>query len=465
MCGLQRKSTNYIRILKEDIMAIMGEIRPSDKPIELDCCEIHENLAGRLSIQSNGKRFEALWLPKEDCHTLFVVLNGSRPVNSGPVFKRWSWNRFIPGSVLNIDDPMYIDYPELTLGWYYGSAHRCYCEDIVEIVRQFMKVYLLNDVFFYGSSGGGTAAILSGAIMGSCTVIGINPQIFIGLYEYSAFSEITGVDLRADDCLGRNNLGIAMKNALSTKFILCENIISATDNKQIKHLYELLYKDNDVEEGLNRLSENIIVWNYKAEAFSSKINQEHNSQEWEAMFWAIIRLKEIWSSLNNSRDFSDWQKEYKNYNRFWTEHWLYEKRIKELNRKIAVHISETLPAKRPVYNNPHIVIRNCKADKWVHTKIDYEFKANSYYCLCISDSDVYSNNACLTLVVRDMLAEKVVVSKEIKTPYTALELITFGETNGMELRLYPTKLGDIASSDEVNIFGLCIWENCTADFL
>ncbi|MGN0325198.1 MAG: hypothetical protein ACI4DW_02720 [Lachnospiraceae bacterium] len=108
---------------------------------------------GRIVIQYDNVDFDCLFVHKE-CKKLYVLLNGSRPVGTSPVFKRWSWYTFMDGSVLNIDDPMCRDFPNLMLGWYWGNANKSYRHDVVEIVKVFAEKYQFSDIVFYASSGG-----------------------------------------------------------------------------------------------------------------------------------------------------------------------------------------------------------------------------------------------------------------------------------------------------------------------
>lgn len=120
---------------------------------------------------------------------LYVMLGGAvgnRDQVQLPRFNRFSWQDLFPGTLVCIADPtLYLDN-KLQLGWYIGTPEHNVAHNIVRIVNAICKKLSLKkeDVVFYGSSGGGYAALQCCAYMGGgATAIAINPQVKIVNYK------------------------------------------------------------------------------------------------------------------------------------------------------------------------------------------------------------------------------------------------------------------------------------------
>lgn len=113
---------------------------------------------------------------------LFVLLRGAEPDRHTvqlPRFSRFSWRERFPGTVLCIADPtLYLD-EDLKLGWYFGAPDH----DVVGHLARIVEVVCtrlgqpVSDAVFYGSSGGGFAALQIAARLGrGATAVAVNPQ-------------------------------------------------------------------------------------------------------------------------------------------------------------------------------------------------------------------------------------------------------------------------------------------------
>jgi hypothetical protein len=110
---------------------------------------------GHWKVSVNNKIFDIFYHEKQDSDTLYVFLNGSRAPGESPAFKRWSYFPLLNGSLLNIDDIMYQDFPDLWLGWYYGTNDTDYVDYVVEIAKTFQIKNNASKIVYFGSSGGG----------------------------------------------------------------------------------------------------------------------------------------------------------------------------------------------------------------------------------------------------------------------------------------------------------------------
>jgi hypothetical protein len=116
---------------------------------------------------------------------LFVMLNGavdrSKPL---PVFARWNWGKVLGGHVLSVCDPtLYLD-DELRLGWFVGNRTMdpmTALRRTAETVRSVLGI-ASDRMVFYGSSGGGFAAMVAAAGLRCGRAIAVNPQTDITHY-------------------------------------------------------------------------------------------------------------------------------------------------------------------------------------------------------------------------------------------------------------------------------------------
>jgi hypothetical protein len=113
---------------------------------------------------------------------LFLLLRGAEPdrgVVPLPRFSRYSWREDFPGTVVCIADPtLHLD-DKLMLGWYFGSADHDVVAHLCRITEALCARLDLTiaDAVFYGSSGGGFAAMQCAARLGrGATAVAVNPQ-------------------------------------------------------------------------------------------------------------------------------------------------------------------------------------------------------------------------------------------------------------------------------------------------
>lgn len=149
---------------------------------------------------------------------LFIMLHGAirRHVKELPVFSRWNWGKVLKGHVLAVCDPtLYLGRMEL--GWYLGTGIKHAIPGLVEIAEATRKKLELKEgrTIFYGSSGGGFAAIKAVSMIGAHgRAIAINPQIDIRKYHPSHVDRLARVLGRADKPLDWSTIPTAWVNAL-----------------------------------------------------------------------------------------------------------------------------------------------------------------------------------------------------------------------------------------------------------
>jgi len=295
---------------------------------------------GRFAVEYRNIRFECFFKRNIESDALYVVFSGSRPKGTDmPVFKRWSYYSCIDGSMLNIDDPMYVKYKNLNLGWYYGTEEECYCDDICLIVKEFAEQNGFGKIVFFASSGGGFAALYCACrIQGSYAMV-INAQIKPSLYKPDAdrFEKVCGIDLKKEDRFFRNDLAELIKQNNESRFLIVTNSASKEDAVQLDHLCGVL--DTEAGYGLTRLKENVLSWVYEA-----KHSAPHIAQEYPAMFFALEYLLNHFDSAEQLEDiylmFSEmWFTHYKLFNEAKKAKNDYKQRVDLLQYDTAGNIS------------------------------------------------------------------------------------------------------------------------------
>lgn len=141
-------------------------------------------------FEHQGLCYDFLWSPKNTTDTLFVLFSGNaqRQNNTPPVFHRWSWTNFFPGHCLFVSDPLLNLDTELGLGWYIGTADTdatTIIAGLIDDICSRLKIDLRN-VYAYGSSGGGFAALRLLNFLPTVAAISINPQTCV-LNYYDRF--------------------------------------------------------------------------------------------------------------------------------------------------------------------------------------------------------------------------------------------------------------------------------------
>lgn len=294
-----------------------------DKYATIDLNNINDLPDGKIRIDIKGARFECFF-HKGRRKKLYIILDGARTHSGGkkreiPIYLRWSWYPYADYSWLCIEDPMYYDNDELTLGWFYGDTERNYRSYVAQIAKKISNFLNIekDDVVFYGPSGGGTAAIHSAALFDGGVAVSINGQINFETKHKNIdnFKRCTGIDLyETKDKYNRNDLCKVMQDSKHTKFILVENCRSRWDfEDHVKYFCKRL--DIDPPYGIERHG-NIYTYIYDANGKSP-----HTSFEDKNIFFALDFLTEL---AVNDENIERYKPLYLLFNEFW--HDLYEKK-------------------------------------------------------------------------------------------------------------------------------------------
>lgn len=123
---------------------------------------------------------------------IYILFNGALKENFDvyPTYNRSSWKERFNENIFNIYDATLNMVDGYLLGWYQGTLDQPLEEDIVALINK-MKLcrgVSNTDLIFYGSSGGGWAALKYALLFEGSQAVAINPQIDI--LKYSAIESV-----------------------------------------------------------------------------------------------------------------------------------------------------------------------------------------------------------------------------------------------------------------------------------
>lgn len=265
------KDSSLINEYRSDYYKLDRQLVSNDNTLSIsNLDEISKIHSGRFDVTIDSILCKCCYIDSPSGslppNMLFISFSGRRHLDAPPCFPRWGYYKLRNACFLGIDDPMYTQFPNLLLGWYYGTKEKCYIDHTIQIVNavcQNKHIPLSNCVFF-SSSGGGYAAILAAIAAPNTLSISINPQLYINTYPYAKdFFSITNIDLDAKDLLLRNNLAKKIAIQSNSKHVIIVNVLSEYDyTSAVKFanefgIYNLRY-------GLNQINENVLIWIYQA---------------------------------------------------------------------------------------------------------------------------------------------------------------------------------------------------------
>lgn len=135
---------------------------------------------GLYTEHFDAEQYDFVFAPKPETKRLIVFFAGDarRSKFEPPVFQRWSWAAKFPASCLYFSDPALYHHDNLGLAWYAGNDHGDYLEHVAMIVTSVAQAMGVahDQVFSYGSSGGGFAALRFARYFEGLGVIAVNPQ-------------------------------------------------------------------------------------------------------------------------------------------------------------------------------------------------------------------------------------------------------------------------------------------------
>ena len=237
---------------------------------------------GRYQLTYQGVFFDFFFKSRQS-DRLYVFLDGARSRNRGtslaplPNYISWSWYPKIEANILCFEDPMYYTFPDLHLGWFFGTEHQDYRKLLGEVIDRIACQLDIRreNIVLYGRSGGGTAALFTAQYLPGCTAVGVNPQINLTAYSYyPSFQSITGLDLTKESLFCRTDLISCIRQHPETHYIVLGNLLSSEDMSH--HVIPLCNQLNILPSYGATRKENVIVWLFQALGPSSPHNSFEN---------------------------------------------------------------------------------------------------------------------------------------------------------------------------------------------
>lgn len=260
------------------------EISKITTSLTKESIEEKEKLPNRLKIEINGTKYNLLFFDNTSSNRLFIIFSGARSINESPIlFKRWSYFPYIDQKLLLISDPGLEanSRNEILLNWYLGDKAHNYYAEIAQIVHIFANKFKISNknITFFGSSGGGFAALQMANFFKNTNHFTINPQIYIEKFKYFKYLHKKRKDI--EDVVQRYVENIdALIRENENYFYISQNINDEQDwNSQIVPLLRKL-EINRIEIGLNQ-HKNLLLWLYDCEG-------GHNAQGDQLLFSCML---------------------------------------------------------------------------------------------------------------------------------------------------------------------------------
>lgn len=189
-----------------------------------------------LRLDGAHWKFPGLYFSSKNSR-LFVMTSAAvdRSKIKLPNFNRWTWagtGKF-PGHVLCIADPTLELHDDMKLGWYLGTDKHDAINELCSFIRRFADSLGIPEekIVFWGSSGGGFAALALASRIEGSTAVAINAQTDVLSYQFArdveavrnlCFEGRSAVDIQ--QMFGhRVNMGQAWVNNRNSRVILVQN--------------------------------------------------------------------------------------------------------------------------------------------------------------------------------------------------------------------------------------------------
>ena len=250
-CFFKHVETGDIVFFDSDIIQL------DRREIEVANLSVDQNLDADVTLDE--VKIPIHFVKKNDAKKprLFIFLNGAISEESQkkhyPYFNRISWSDKFNGHCLYLYDASLDLVENYTLGWYRGVKNNHLNDKYVEIIRTFIRLLEISEenLCFYGSSGGGFAALKFAESFKGATVIAINAQTnilkYVGVLAVSRFEKVFDVERSKDEI--EVNVRNLQKN--DTKLVIVQNIQDT--NHYRDHFLPFWSKFSNAQEGWCRL--------------------------------------------------------------------------------------------------------------------------------------------------------------------------------------------------------------------
>jgi hypothetical protein len=180
-----------------------------------------------LLLHGNHWKFPSVYYAGKNHQPLFVMLSAAvnRSKHTLPNFNRWTWADKFPGHVLCVADPTLELHSDMQLGWYLGTEKHDATAELCLLVSQFAESLGVPHgmIVFWGSSGGGFAALSLVSRIEEAIAVAINAQTDVFAYE----------NVRAVEAVRRNCFGGLTEAQIKKGFLPRVNMAEAWRGNRI----------------------------------------------------------------------------------------------------------------------------------------------------------------------------------------------------------------------------------------
>jgi len=295
----------------------VSEVNTPSVNVDLDMLSGPIPIPKRFNVDVGSAHFECFFKEKKS-DRLVVFLNSMfHEKEKLPRFNRWSWASISESNALYIEDPMLYKYPGLQFGWYIGTETEDYTEYLATIVKRVASKHNITKrhILFYGSSVGGSAAIICSRHIKGSTSVSINPQFLPSAPSIQERNFVEKTQMRLTDPKIKERIDIlGIIHSRVCKHILIVNCVATDDFRELLHIC----KRFDLEPCLGLMQhENLLVWTYEAYGFP----HPHASVDDQTTFLAILRLVKLISEFRSSKEIANMVEESKEFYEMFTRCW------------------------------------------------------------------------------------------------------------------------------------------------
>lgn len=363
--------------------------------------DLKKNLEdGRFSIDINDAHYECLFHYKPS-KTLYVIFDGARLSSRMPNFPRWTYHNLFDGSYIGIEDPMYFKYPNLKIGWYYGTDKQSYIKDSLLIIKTICNAINIpyENIIFFSSSGGGYASIYASSLINNSLSISINPQIILSNYHYiDTFTKISGISPDKYDIFNRNDLIECIKSNKQTKHLIICNVQDTHHFEN--HIIPLATQLSiPIKYGLSS-ADNVLLWIYNNDGAPNP----HTAFETKAIYSIIDYIAKYFKKNKIDRSIENLAI---SINEIWNE--IYIEKKKNMSDKTQYYLlledSQILDPQHSMGETYNIKI-NKNLKKYNHFKLD--LPQNSRHSILINSKNIKSSSSLISIILFDFSENKTI---------------------------------------------------------
>lgn len=143
---------------------------------------------GLHTIKFGGYPLDILYKDKGSKTTIVTFHAATSEITKLPVFSGAKITADLPANVIFVSDPSLYVNPAVKLGWFLGNQYQDLQTQLPRVISHIQASKGAENLIFFGSSGGGFAALYYSSLFANSLAIGVNPRTIIELSVPDALS-------------------------------------------------------------------------------------------------------------------------------------------------------------------------------------------------------------------------------------------------------------------------------------